>query len=128
MHRGGILRTGPTMKILVADDEPEILTIVSKWLSRNGHQVLTASSPQRVLQFIDANDFDVVLLDLIMPGSSGIHLISRIHERKPGQNIIIMSVIEDTRVAVLAAQEGIDGYLTKPIDFARLDELLRKIA
>jgi len=116
------------MKILLVDDEPEILTIVSKWLSRNGHQVLTASNPQKVLQFIEANDFDVVLLDLIMPGSTGIHLISRIHELKPRQSIIVMSVIEDTRVAVLAAQEGIDGYLTKPIDFGRLDDLLRKIA
>ena len=116
------------MKILVADDEPEILTIVSKWLSRNGHRVLTATGPQRVLEFIAANDFDVVLLDLIMPGSSGIHLISRIHECKPEQSIIVMSAIEDTRVAVLAAQEGIDGYLTKRIDFGRLDKVLRGIA
>jgi DNA-binding NtrC family response regulator len=116
------------MKILVVDDEPEILTIVSKWLSKNGHRVLTASNPQKVLEFIEANDFDVVLLDLLMPGSSGIQLISRIHERKPKQSIIVMSVIEDTRVAVLAAQEGIDGYLTKPLDFGRLDELLREIA
>ena len=116
------------MKILVVDDEPEILTIVSKWLSGNGHQVLTATDPQKVLQFIEASDFDVVLLDLIMPGSSGIQLISRIHERKPKQSIIVISVIEDTRVAVLAAQEGVDGYLTKPIDFSRLDELLREIA
>jgi two-component system, NtrC family, nitrogen regulation response regulator GlnG len=116
------------MKILVVDDEPEILTIVSKWLSKSGHRVLTASNPQKVLEFLEANDFDVVLLDLLMPGSSGIQLISRIHELKPNQSIIVMSVIEDTRVAVLAAQEGIDGYLTKPLDFGRLDELLREIA
>jgi len=116
------------MKVLLVDDEPEILTIVSKWLSRNGHRVLTTTDPQKVLEFIETNDFDVVLLDLIMPGSSGIHLISRIHECKPEQSIIVMSAIEDTRVAVLAAQEGIDAYLTKPIDFGRLDELLREIA
>lgn len=115
------------MKILVVDDEPEILTIVSKWLSRTGYQVLTTSDPQKALEFVQGREFDVVLLDLIMPGSSGIHLISRIRERKPKQRIIVMSVIEDTRVAVLAAQEGIDGYLTKPIDFNKLEELLSPI-
>jgi YesN/AraC family two-component response regulator len=63
-----------------------------------------------------------------MPASSGIHLISRIREQKPKQKIIVMSVIEDTRVAVLAAQEGIEGYLTKPIDFKKLEEFLSRIA
>jgi CheY-like chemotaxis protein len=48
------------MKILVVDDESEIFTIVSKWLSRN-HPVLTATDPQEVLEFMEANDFDVVL-------------------------------------------------------------------
>ncbi|HLH29553.1 MAG TPA: response regulator [Terriglobia bacterium] len=115
------------MKILIVDDEPEILTIVSKWLTRAGHQVLTTTDPQKVSEYIQATDFDVVLLDLIMPGSSGLNLIARIHEKKPKQAIIVMSVIEDTRVAVLAAQEGIEGYLTKPIDFDKLDELLRSI-
>src|SRR5438309_1254861 len=112
------------MKILVVDDEPEILTIVSKWLSKKGHQVLTTSDPQKALDFVESFDINVVLLDLIMPGSSGLNLITRIHERKKKQAIIVMSVIEDMRVAVLAAQEGIEGYLTKPIDFDKLDELL----
>ena len=115
------------MRILVVDDEPEILTIVSKWLSKAGHQVLTTSDPQKVLEYIEARDFDVVLLDLIMPGSPGLNLITRIHERKPKQSIIVMSVIEDTRVAVLAAQQGIEGYLTKPIDFEKLERLLAGI-
>ena len=113
------------MKILVVDDEPEILTIVSKWLSRAGHQTLTTSDPNKVLELIRTAEFDAVLLDLIMPGSSGINLITRIHELKPKQRIIVMSVIEETRVAVLAAQEGIEGYLTKPIDFPKLEGLLQ---
>ena len=115
------------MRILVVDDEPEILTIVSKWLSKAGHHVLTTSDPQKVLEFVETRDFDVVLLDLIMPGSTGLNLITRIHEKKPKQSIIVMSVIEDTRVAVLAAQQGIEGYLTKPIDFEKLEQLLAGI-
>jgi DNA-binding NtrC family response regulator len=116
------------MKILIVDDEPEILTIVSKWLTRSGHQVLTTSDAKKIPELIQANDVDVVLLDLIMPGSSGIHLISRLRQFQPRLRIIVMSAIEDTRVAVLAAKEGIEGYLTKPIDFKRLDELIGGIA
>jgi DNA-binding response OmpR family regulator len=59
--------------------------------------------------------------------SSGIHLIRRIRrirQQKPTQRIVVVSAIEDTRVAVLAAEEGIEEYLTKPIDFTKLDELL----
>jgi two-component system response regulator HydG len=115
------------MKVLIVDDEPEILTIVSKWLTRRGHQAITSSDPQKVLEYVQASEFDFVLLDLIMPGSSGINLISRIRERKPKQRVIVMSVIEDTRVAVLAAQEGIDSYLTKPIAFEKLDELIEGV-
>jgi DNA-binding response OmpR family regulator len=115
------------MKILIVDDEPEILTIVAKWLARSGHQVLTTGDPRKVMELVQADDFDVILLDLIMPASSGVHLISRIRELKPGQCIIILSAIEDTRVAVVAAQEGIEGYLTKPIDFAKLNELIQGI-
>jgi len=115
------------MKILIVDDEPEILTIVSKWLSRKGHVVLTTSDPQKALDLVESADINVVLLDLIMPGSSGLNIITRIHERKKKQAIIVMSVIEDMRVAVLAAQEGIEGYLTKPIDFDKLEELLSGI-
>jgi two-component system nitrogen regulation response regulator GlnG len=115
------------MKILIIDDEPEILTILSKWLTRGGHLVLTTSDPQKVLELVQTNNFDIIFLDLIMPGSSGIHLISRIRGLKPSQRIIVLSAIEDTRVAVLAAQEGIEEYLTKPIDFAKLDELIQRI-
>ena len=115
------------MKILIVDDEPEILTIVSKWLSKKGHEVLTTSHLQTALDLVESSDINLVLLDLIMPGSTGLNIITRIHERKKKQAIIVMSVIEDTRVAVLAAQEGIEGYLTKPIDFDKLDELLSGI-
>jgi two-component system nitrogen regulation response regulator GlnG len=115
------------MKILIVDDEPEILTIVSKWLTRAGYHAFSTGDPQKVPELIQIHEIDVILLDLIMPGSSGVHLISRIRELKPKQRIIVLSAIEDTRVAVLAAQEGIEGYLTKPIDFGKLDELLRGI-
>jgi DNA-binding response OmpR family regulator len=115
------------MKVLVVDDEPEILSILSTWLTQNGHRVLTTTDPQKALEVAGREELDAVLLDLIMPGSPGINLIPRLRERRPKLPIIVMSAIEDTRVAVLAAQEGIEGYLTKPIDFEKLNEMLVKL-
>ncbi len=74
---------------------------------------------------MESVELDAVLLDLIMPRITGFSLIHRIHAKRPKLPLIVMSVIEDTRVAVLAAQEGIEGYLTKPIEFEKLDKLLR---
>ncbi|MBI4473531.1 MAG: response regulator [Acidobacteria bacterium] len=115
------------MKILIVDDEPEILSIVAKWLSQKGHDAVTTSDAERALDLVESGDFNAVLLDLIMPHASGLNLISRIHELKPGLPVVVMSVIEDTRVAVLAAKEGIEGYVTKPIEFDKLDSILSRL-
>ena len=72
-----------------------------------------------------SNPFQPVM-NMFQPPFSGGSLLARRCTSVP-QSIIVMSVIEDMRVAVLAAQEGIDGYLTKPIDFDKLDELLNGI-
>lgn len=115
------------MKILVVDDEPEILSIVGKWLSKRTHDVVATADAERALELVGSADFDLILLDLVMPRVSGLSLIPRIHQRKPKVPIVVLSVIEDTRVAVLAAQQGIEGYLTKPIEFDKLDELLTRL-
>lgn len=115
------------MKILVVDDEPEILKVVSQWLSKKGYDVITTGDVRRALDLATAADFDLVLLDLIMPQSTGLNTITKIHERKPKLPIVIMSVIEDTRVAVLAVQEGVEGYITKPIEFDKLEEMLNRL-
>ena len=112
------------MRILVVDDEPEILISLSKWLSHNGHNSFKTSTPQRVLDFVQAGEFDAVLLDPLLPGCGGLDLISQIHDRKPKLPIIVMS-FEEARIP--AAQKEIFGYLTKPIDFDKLEELLRRI-
>jgi len=115
------------MKILIVDDEPEILAIVAKWLAKKGHEALTTSDGQRALDLVESGEFNLVLLDLIMPHASGLNLIARIHERRPFLPIVVMSVIEDTRIAVLAAKEGIEGYITKPIEFEKLDSILQRL-
>ena len=116
------------MRILVLDDEPEILTIVSKWLSASGHEPHATTDPARAMQFIGAGRFDAVFLDLVMPQVNGLTFISKIHQLQPGLPVIVISAIDDLRVGVLAAKEDIHAYLTKPIDFQKLDEILTRLA
>ncbi len=115
------------MRILVLDDEPEILEIVSKWLSARGHQPHATANATHALKLVGAGAFDAVLLDLIMPQTNGLNLISKIHELKPGLPVIVMSVIDDLRIGVIAAKEQIEAYVTKPIDFEKLAEILHNL-
>lgn len=116
------------MRILVLDDEPEILTILSKWLSAGGHQPHATADPTQALELIAAGAFDAVFLDLVMPQVNGLTFISRIHHLQPGLPVIVISGIDDLRVGVLAAQEQIDSYVTKPIDFEKLAEILERLS
>src|SRR5437870_13656782 len=105
------------MRILVLDDEPEILTIVSKWLSAAVHQPRATSDPARAMEFIAAAPFDAVFLDLVMPQVNGLTFISKIHQLHPGLPAIVISAINDPRVGALAAKQNIDAYPTTPMDF-----------
>jgi two-component system, NtrC family, response regulator AtoC len=115
------------MRILVLDDEPDILTILSKWLTTHGHQPHATSNATQALELISRGSFDAVFLDLVMPQVNGLTFISKIHSIQPTLPIIVISGIDDTRVGVAAAQEEIDSYVTKPIDFEKLAEILKRL-
>jgi DNA-binding NtrC family response regulator len=115
------------MRILVLDDEPEILTIISKWLTAEGHQPDATTDAAEALDLINSNPFDAVFLDLVMPQVNGLTLISKLHDLQPDLPVIVISAIADLRVGVLAAKENIHAYLTKPIDFDKLAEILKDL-
>jgi DNA-binding NtrC family response regulator len=116
------------MRILVLDDEPEILAILSKWLSGRGHRPHATADATKALELIGAGAFDAVFLDLMMPQTNGLTFISKIHDLQPRLPVIVISGIDDLRVGVLAAKEKIDAYLTKPIDFEKLTEILNRLS
>jgi two-component system KDP operon response regulator KdpE len=116
------------MRILLVDDEPEFLLAISKWLRAQGHRPFTASDARDVMKLVEIQDFDLICLDLMMPHINGIQLIPGIHQRRPGLPIVVMSGGSDTAIAVEAAKSGIEDYLTKPLDFSRLDAILKRLS
>lgn len=100
--------------ILVVDDEGAIRYSISKTLQRVGYQVSATGSGEEALELMNAQQFDVVLTDVRMPGLSGVELLARIKERQPDAVVILMTGYASLATAVEALRLGAHDYLIKP--------------
>jgi DNA-binding NarL/FixJ family response regulator len=118
------------IRIVVADDHTIVREGLKQLLSasidlavvgeaQNGHEVM-----QRVREL----DFDVLLLDLSMPGRSGTDLIRQVHAEKPKLRMLVLSMHEEQQYAIRAIRCGAAGYLTKESASAQLVAAIRKVA
>ena len=78
-------------KVLVVDDEVEMLTLLRNYLTREGYAVPTAPSAETALQLLEDHDFDVVLTDLRMRGMDGLALVRELHTTRPETQVILMT-------------------------------------
>ncbi|WP_411883307.1 response regulator [Polaromonas sp. YR568] len=117
-------------RIVIADDH----SIVREGLKRivssiDGMQVMgEAGNGTEVMQRVRELDFDVLLLDLSMPGRSGMELIKLIRAEKPQLRILVLSMHQELQYAVRAIKNGASGYLTKESAPAQLEQAIRKVA
>lgn len=117
-------------KILIADDEPNIVTAIEYLLQRSGYEVLVASDGEAALQQVERHLPDLVLLDVMMSVKSGYEVCQRMRERPEWRHIkIIILSAKGREVEVSKGMSlGADYYLTKPFSskelVARIDELL----
>lgn len=117
-------------RILVVDDEPHIRRVLSSILGNQGYEVRTARDGQEGLNALEGTETDLVILDLMMPGASGLEILSKIrasadHAETPV--IILTAKGQDTdREAAMAG--GADDFLTKPFSpkklLARIEEII----
>jgi len=106
-------------KILVVDDQQENRDMLSRRLERKGFAVTTANEGSQAIKLIQNEDFDVVLLDILMPGVDGLEVLQKLKECD-GLNIppiIMLSAIENREMIVHTLEYGANDYVTKPIDF-----------
>ena len=106
--------------VLVVDDEEPIRNALKKFLTQQGYDVVTASSGDEALRLIQRQKVSVVLLDVRMPGKSGIDLVPQVLEVEPGVAILMLTAVNDATTAALCMQRGAMDYLTKPIDLSDL--------
>jgi len=128
----GISDTGnpETMKILVVEDEPVSRTLVQRVLEKKGDSVTAVSSGRDALVQIAKSQYDVIIMDIHMPGMDGFETTAAIrHHEQDGKRTPIIAltahVLEESCQKCLAA--GMDGYLAKPVGAPALKEMIQKV-
>ncbi|MCO5385870.1 response regulator transcription factor [Desulfosporosinus sp.] len=117
------------MKIILVDDESEILTLVRDYLSREGYSVLTAINGIEGMELIEREKPDLVLLDWMLPGISGLEMCKRLRETSTIPIIMLTAKSEEID-RVLGLEFGADDYIVKPFSLrelaARIKTVLRR--
>ena len=108
------------ISVLVVDDEEPIRNALKKFLTQQGYDVVTAASGEDALRVMQRQKVSVVLLDVRMPGQSGIELVPHLLEAEPAAAILMLTAVNDATTAALCMQRGALDYLTKPIDLSDL--------
>ncbi len=113
-------------RVLVVDDEANIRSALVRILEKKGYAVACAESGPAALELLEAEEFQVVLTDLRLPGLSGLELLRLARQRQPSPEVIVMTAYGSVPSAVQAIKEGAYDYVEKPVDHGRLALLLDK--
>jgi two-component system, OmpR family, response regulator MprA len=120
-------------KILIVEDDEEIVNILERWLALEGYQVLSAADGITGVQMAAEQDFDLVILDLMLPGKDGLDVCREIRQGGDLQSevpILMLTARDRVPDRVSGLDSGADDYLTKPFDpnelMARIRALLRR--
>ena len=113
-------------RILVADDEQSIGWVLAKALTKKGFAVDTVTDGNAAKAQAERNHYDLAILDIKMPGISGLDLLSEFREQRPEMMVIIMTAESTMKNAVEAMRLGAYDYITKPFDLDALDAIILK--
>jgi Response regulators consisting of a CheY-like receiver domain and a winged-helix DNA-binding domain len=117
-------------KILVVDDEPAILELIEYNLESNDYQVTTATDGEVAFEKVSNGDFDLMLLDQMLPKMNGLEVLKKMRESDNLTPVIFLTAVdsEDTKIKGLIS--GADDYVTKPFSIkellARIEVVLRR--
>src|SRR3989475_1424287 len=118
------------MRILVVEDEKRIADFLTRGLQGAGYAVDIAPDGTTAIEFIHATDYDLVILDLMLPDMDGLKVLERIRSRKVGPPVMILSARGQVDDRVKGLEHGADDYRVKPFAFvellARVRALLRR--
>src|SRR3954452_18011137 len=120
-HQGGL-------RILFADDEAHLRDLMQMELPRMGHEVTVCPDGGSALRALEKGSYDAALLDLRMPGLTGIEVLGKSRQLNPETQVVILTGHATVDTAVQALRLGAFDYLTKPCKWAELEVLLGRIA
>ncbi len=115
-----------TFRVLLVDDEREFVTTLGERLEIRGLTVRIAYDGPEALKALEVEPFDVVVLDVRMPGVSGLEILKRMKTSRPDVPVILLTGHSATRDGIEGMRLGAFDYLMKPIDIDRLLEKMRE--
>ena len=115
------------MNILLVEDETRIADFVARGLKGDGFAVTHAPDGETALEFLKDNSFDVVILDLMLPGISGQDVCRKMRAKNDHTPVLMLSALDETDDRVQGLNVGADDYLPKPFDFEELIARLRAL-
>jgi DNA-binding response OmpR family regulator len=114
-------------RILYAEDDEATRSIVSAQLTEEGFLVEAAEDGTSALRALDGPPFDLVLLDIRMPGASGLDVLREIKKRELKVRIIMLTAVNELSIAIEAVKLGANDYITKPYSLEELLGAIRRI-
>ena len=115
------------MKILIVEDEKELLEAISASLIKEHFIIETAVDYPTALEKIIVYDYDCILLDIMLPGGSGLQLLEQLQDSRKSENVIIISAKDSLDDKLAGLELGADDYLTKPFHIAELNARVKAV-
>ena len=118
-------------KILVVDDEPSIVTLLTFNLEKEGYQVVSAADGKKAYELALSKPFDFIILDVMLPNMDGIEITKKLRQEKIETPILVLTSKDDPIDRILGLEIGADDYLTKPFSprevLARMKAIFRRL-
>src|SRR5262245_2809402 len=121
------LETHKSLRILFVDDEKSLQEFMRSELPRLGHDVTVCGDGPSALKVLQKSKFDVAILDIRMPGMSGVEVLEQLKHASPDTEAIMMTGHASQESAIAAVNLGAFAYITKPCKLAEIEALLSKV-
>ncbi len=108
------------LKLLLVDDEDSLRLLVRDELENNGFDVVEAENGEKAVELFDGGHFDIVVLDIRMPGMDGLEVLKTIRATNSTAKVIILTGVDELKIARDSLALGANDFLTKPYDFTTL--------
>lgn len=115
------------MRILLAEDDRHLLTSIARGLREAGYEVDEALTGPTAIELATANRYDVVVLDVLLPGETGLQVCRVVRQRGDRVPILMLTALDAVEHRIAGLDAGADDYLTKPFDFGELLARLRAL-
>lgn len=113
--------------VLVVDDEESLREVLSIELTKEGYDVRTASDGDEAMEVLSTEKFQLVLLDIKMPGTSGFEVLKHIREQHPGTKVVMLTGFADLKNAIESKKLGADDFVSKPYDLVDLLTTIERV-